>query len=124
MATLATDRRADVVMRRLLRIPSADTRAASAHAPFRFALVLTAIRCTISYVLVPVLVPVVSFAGLVAAPLSIALCVFAVINGVVSIRRFWMADHRFKWHYTVAMTLVFVILAVALTVDIASLVAS
>ena len=67
--------------------------------------------------MVPVLVPVLSLAGWVAAPVGVALCVVAVVNGVVSMRRFWRSDHPQRWMYTLFMTVVFVVLAIALVSD-------
>lgn len=105
-------------MLRLLRIKKVDKlnekEVLGAHRAFRLALVLTAIRCTITYVAIPVLVPLISFMGVVATPISVALCLFAFGNGVVSLRRFWKTDHRGKWAYTWFIMFVFVILAVTL----------
>lgn len=71
--------------------------------------------------LVPVLVPILSLAGWVAAPVGIALCVFAVVNGVISLKRFWSTDHPRRWMYTAFMFIVFAILAVALVSDLSHL---
>ncbi|MFT3875306.1 MAG: hypothetical protein QM708_02595 [Propioniciclava sp.] len=115
---------ADRFMRRLLRVNATDTKAiGDAHKAFRYSLVISGIRCLISYVLIPILVPVLAFAGVLAAPIGIALCVIAVVNGIVSVRRFWISDHRSRWMYTWFMAIVFAILAVALYADIARWVA-
>jgi hypothetical protein len=71
---------------------------------------------------VPIVVPVVSVAHVVAAPLSIALCVFALVNGIVSVRRFWSANHPARWKYSAFMGIVFVVLLVSLIIDITTLV--
>lgn len=111
-------------MRRLLRVSTTDSKVVGdAHRAFRTSLVISGIRCLITYLVVPVVVPLVSFAGVFAAPVGIALCVFAVINGIVSVRRFWVSDHRMKWMYTWFMAFVFAVLAVALYADISRLVA-
>ena len=118
-------RPADRFMRRLLRVRAIDKKALTgAHRAFRLSLVFTAVRCTVMYLLVPILLPVVSLTSVVAAPIGITLCLIALVNGVVSLRRFWRADHRAKWTYTWFMACVFVVLAVALTFDIRTLVAS
>lgn len=110
--------RADRFMRRLLRVSAADPSAAEgAHRAFRWAIAVSAVRCIVSYVLVPVLIPIVSLSGLVAAPISIALAAFAVVNGVISVRRFWVADHRRKWMYTWFMAAVFAVLLAAIALD-------
>ena len=113
----------DLFMRRLLRVGSIDPKAtAGAHRAFRWSILVTAIRCTILYLIVPILVPVVSVAHVVAAPVSIALCIFALVNGVVSVRRFWTANHPARWKYTAFMGIVFVVLLVSIVIDITSLV--
>lgn len=115
----ASDGPADRFMRRLLGVRTPTRRAdAGAHRAFRVAVAVSAVRCLITYLLIPVLVPVLSLAGWVAAPVGVLLCLVAVVNGVVSVRRFWRADHRQRWMYTIFMAVVFVILAIALASDL------
>lgn len=110
-----SDATADRVMRRLLRVDVLDRGAsAGAHRAFRTSVLVSAVRCLITYLAIPVLVPLLSLSGWVAAPIGIVLCVIAVVNGVVSVRRFWVADHPRRWMYTGFMGVVFVILAVAM----------
>lgn len=117
---------ADRFMRRLLRVDSVDRSVKTqreAHRGFRIALVVSGVRCLISYLLIPILVPVLGIAGVLAAPVGILLCVIAVVNGIYSVRRFWLSDHRMKWTYTWFMVFVFAVLAVALVADIGRLAA-
>lgn len=120
--------RADRFMLRLLRIRKVDKldekSVAGAHRAFRWAIVVSAVRCTITYLLVPLLIPVISIAGVLAAPLNIALCLVAGINGVISLRRFWRTDHRGKWTYTWFISVVFLILIGTLAYEITGLVTS
>lgn len=112
---------ADRFMRRLLRVEKVERSVKAerdAHRGFRIALVVTGIRCLISYLIIPIGVPILGLSGLVAAPIGLALCVVAVVNGVLSLRRFWKADHRSKWIYTWFIAFVFAVLAVAMTSDI------
>lgn len=117
-----SDHVADRLMRRILRLGGPDRRStAGAHRAFRVSVVVSAVRCLITYVLIPVVVPLLSLSGWVAAPVGIALCALAVVNGVVSVRRFWRADHPQRWMYTAFIGVVFVILAVALVTDLTRL---
>jgi len=110
---------ADRAMRRLLGIRGIDTKAGSgAHRAFRISVVVSAVRCLITYLAIPILVPLLSLSGWVAAPVGIALCVIAVVNGVVSVRRFWASDHARRWTYTAFMGVVFVILGVAMVSEL------
>lgn len=117
----------DRVMRRLLRVteaPATKSNDAAAHRAFRTSVAISGLRCLITYLLVPIVIPLVNVAGVVAAPIGIALCAIAVVNGVISLRRFWSANHRLKWVYTWFMVAVFVILTIALVADINRLVAA
>lgn len=116
-----SNRVADRAMRRLFGITSPAQRTGStarAHRAFRLSVAASGVRCLITYLLLPILVPMLSLAGWVAAPIGMALCVLAVINGVVSVRRFWRADHSRRWMYTAFIGVVFVILAMALISDV------
>lgn len=125
--SVVAESRADRFMRRLLRVektaPTAKAERA-AHRGFRIALVVTGIRCLISYLIIPIGVPILGLSGLVAAPIGLALCVVAVVNGILSLRRFWKADHRSKWVYTWFIAFVFVVLAVAMVSDIMRIVSA
>lgn len=118
---------ADRFMLRLLRVREIDRidmeAVAGAHRAFRWAIVFSAVRCTITYLLVPILIPVVSVAGMVATPLNITLCLLALVNGIVSMRRFWRTDHPGKWMYTWFMAVVFLILIGTLVYEFIGLVA-
>jgi hypothetical protein len=95
---------------------------AGAHRAFRWAIVVSAIRCTISYVIIPILIPVLSVMGSLAAPITIALCVVALVNGWLGVRRFWVTDHRGKWGYTWFMALIYVISIVTIVHEIVKVV--
>lgn len=121
-----SERGADRFMRRVLGVDGLPPRSGSsssrgAHRAFRISVMISAVRCLITYVLVPILVPILSLSGWVAAPVGMALCVLAVVNGVVSVRRFWRSDHPKRWMYTAFIGVVFVILAIALVSDLSRL---
>lgn len=117
-----SERAADRWMRRLLGVDDVDLRSGEgAHHAFRVSVVVSAVRCIVTYVLVPVLVPILSLGGWVAAPVGLALCALAAVTGVVSLRRFWRADHRHRWTYTVFIAVVFVILAVSTATELGRL---
>lgn len=117
-----SDRAADRFMRGVLGISALDRRSTQgAHRAFRVSVLVSAVRCLITYVLIPVTVPILNLSGWVAAPIGMALCVLAVVNGIVSVRRFWRSDHRQRWMYTAFIGVVFLILAVALISDLARL---
>ncbi len=114
---------ADRFMLRLLRISATDrSKAAGAHRALRTSMIVSALRCIVTYVALPLLAPVVSFAGVLATPLGIALSAAALVSGTISLRRFWVSDYRGKWMYTAFIAVVFAVIAVTLAVDIKRLV--
>lgn len=110
-------------MRRLLRITGEPVPGAvfDAQNKLRSSIIISGIRCIITYLLVPIVTPFISFLGVVAAPVSIALSLIAIGFGYNSMRRFWMADHRLRWRYTVFILVVWVLLIVGIGLDVASL---
>lgn len=117
-----SERAPDRLMRRLLGITNVDLMFGKrAHHAFRISVVISALRCIITYVAIPVLVPLLSLAGWVAAPVGIALCAIAAVNGAISVRRFWRADHRHRWTYTMFIGIVFVILTISTSTELGRL---
>lgn len=117
-----SDRTADRLMRRFLGIMGTDVRSGEgAHHAFRVSVVISAIRCIVTYVAIPVLIPILSLAGWVAAPVGMALCAVAAVNGVLSVRRFWRADHRHRWTYTAFIGVVFAILTISMITELGRL---
>ena len=117
-----SDRVADRLLRRALGITSVDRKSGEgAHRTFRISVVISALRCLITYLAIPVLIPILSLAGWVAAPVGVALCVIAAVNGVISLRRFWRADHPHRWTYTAFIGVVFVVLAISTITELGRL---
>ncbi|MDB0005924.1 hypothetical protein N9E02_01655, partial [Ilumatobacteraceae bacterium] len=54
---------------------------------------------------------------LIGIPISLA----AIVAIVMSIRRFWRADHSKRWHYTVLGSTVIVFLSVLIVIDVVEL---
>lgn len=116
---------ADQFMRKLLRVKAIErspmiTR--SAHRGFQLSMVVSGLRCIITYLLLPLLGPVLGVAGMLTAPIGIALCLVAAISGTISLRRFWISDHKGKWMYTAFIGVVFLVLAISVVADVSRLV--
>jgi len=88
------------------------------------AIVISGIRCTITYLLVPIFAPFVGLVETVGAPLAIALSFTAISMGVSGVRRFWMADHRARWAYTWFIAVVIALLGVGIGFDLASIISA
>jgi len=114
---------ADRFMRRLLRVEGPPQRGAifGARDALSRSLLVSAVRCILTYLVIPVAVPAVGFLDVLAAPVSIALCALAAALSVRSVRRFFLAGHPKRWAYTAFAAVVEVFLAVALVSDLATL---
>jgi hypothetical protein len=107
-------------MRTLLRVgdqvdPSALLGAQKAMSKSIF---VSALRCTITYLLIPLLGSTIAILDAFSAPLSIVLCLFAGFMSIRSMRRFWIANHPKRWAYTAFASVVLVSLTVGIVVDV------
>ncbi len=111
-------------MRRLLRVGDVVDRNAifGARRTTTAAIVVSGIRCTITYLLIPIFAPFVNLIETFGAPISITLSSFAMVMAIVGIRRFWIADHRARWSYTAFMGVVLILLSVAIVIDVSTIV--
>ena len=90
----------DLLMRKVLRIDdSAEETNEEAQSAFQKSIIISAIRCTLTYVLIPFVVPVLGFAAAVDAPLGIALSLVAIVSVTYSLRKFFGSDHPRRWQY-------------------------
>jgi hypothetical protein len=112
--------RADLVVRRVLRIrerPLGVT-AASAYSSFQRSMLISAIRCTLTYVVFPFVLPAVGFATGVGPWVGIVIGVVAITCDVFTIRRFFSVDHRYRWHFSAVALAVIGLLSVLLVQDV------
>jgi hypothetical protein len=116
--------RADMVVRRILRIRDrpAGVTSASAYRTFQRSMLISAIRCTLTYVVFPFVVPAVGFATGVGPVVGIVIGVVAMTCDVFTIRRFFSVDHKWRWHFSAVALAVIVLLSVLLVQDIVHLV--
>ena len=111
-------------MRRLLRVHGEPVPGAvfDAQNKLRSSLIISGVRCIITYLLIPILTPILTLSDSVSAPIGIVLSLVAIGFGYNSLRRFWLADHRLRWRYTVFIGIVFVLLLVGIAVDVMNLI--
>jgi hypothetical protein len=115
---------ADRFVRRLLRVGDAVDKTAvfGARRSTTTAIVVSGVRCTITYLLIPILAPFFGLLEMLDAPVSIVLSSFAIVMGVGGVRRFWIADHRARWSYTAFIGVIVLMLLVAIGFDLAAVV--
>jgi hypothetical protein len=113
-ATAAPRSTADRIARQVLLVEGAAPKAVF---ELKGSLVLSAIRCVLTYALIPALAPVVSWAGVVARPVSLVLSVLATALAINSLRRVWLADYRHRWPYTAFILVVLALLGLVIVLD-------
>lgn len=102
----------------------AETGAASDDAAtraFSTSIVISAIRCLLTYVIFPWVLPAVGVAGGIGPGLGLVVGVVALVSNAVSIRRFWVSDHRWKWAITVLNSGVMVLVGILVAGDLRAL---
>jgi hypothetical protein len=122
-ATGARRSKADLVVRRLLRIRErpAGVTSASAYGSFQRSMLISAVRCTLTYVVFPFVAPAVGFATGVGPVLGLLIGTFAIVCDVFTIRRFFAVDHRWRWPVAAIAFSVICLLAVLLVQDVSHL---
>lgn len=120
--TPSARRRGEILLQRALRVP--ETGKASKDSAERFfsgAILLSAARCLVSYIVLPVIAPLVGGTAGVGPLVGIPIGVVALVFDVIGIRRFWLANHRWRWAMTWVYGLVMLMVIAFLVVDISAL---
>ncbi len=115
---------ADLVVRRLLRIrerPSGVSPRQAVNA-FRRSMIISTIRCTLTYLVFPFVLPALGLVTDTGVVISILIGTLAIICDVFSIRRFFAADHKWRWHFSAVAITVISMLAILLVKDVVHMV--
>jgi hypothetical protein len=109
--------------RRVLRLPvdGPPTSVFGAHGLFGRSIAVSAVRCLITYVMIPVLGPIIGVSGVVGPWLGLALSIVSTVAIVFATRRFFGADHKYRWIYAAVGGGIIVLLAVQSFFDVRTL---
>ncbi|MGH9151924.1 MAG: hypothetical protein ACRD03_05925 [Acidimicrobiales bacterium] len=115
---------ADRAMRRLLRVDDSGPRRSGAELQqaFSTSILVSATRCLLTYVFLPFVAPALGVAAGVGPWIGLPLGAVAIVANVATMRRFWAADHRWRWAYSSVGAGVIVLLVVLMAGDVADLV--
>ncbi len=111
----------EIVLRRLLRVPDerppkrADE---AAQSLFSTSMLISATRCLLGYVVFPILGPTLGAAAGFTPIIGIPLGLVALVFDVRGIRRFFVADHKWRWPITAIYLAVMVLVVILLVHDI------
>ena len=89
-----------------------------ANRTFSTSVLVSAVRCTLAYVVFPWLLPAFGLASGVGPALGLVIGPIAIAFNLASIRRFHASDHRWKWQITAVNVAVIALLAVLLVMDV------
>lgn len=122
VAPVRTRSRADLFMRHLLRIPDRQPAIdeSETHRIFGTSIFLSALRCLLSYIVLPIVLPAIGVAKGVGPIIGIPVGVLALTFDYLGIRRFWLADHHQRWAFTALYAAVGGMVLALVIVDIVS----
>ncbi|MGC6477528.1 MAG: hypothetical protein ACON36_04500 [Ilumatobacteraceae bacterium] len=114
----------DAVMRKILRLDQDAPRSTpdEARKAFQTSILVATVRCLLMYIVFPFVLPALGIATGVGPAIGLAIGIAAIAAIIMSVRRFWRADHSKRWHYTIVGTFVVAFLLVLVVGDIINLV--
>ncbi|MDW3217698.1 MAG: hypothetical protein R8F63_03710 [Acidimicrobiales bacterium] len=92
-----------------------------AERAFSKSILVSAVRCTLTYVLIPFVFPIIGFGTGVGPWIGVPIGLAAIVANVVSIRRFHRADHKWKWPMSAINVGIIGLLVVLVVVDLTNL---
>lgn len=118
----------DAAVCRLLCLPTTvpvkgapGTREGEVQRAFSRSMLVSAARCLLTYIVLPFVAPLLGAAKGVGPLVGIPLGVVAIVFNIKSIRRFWAANHKWRWGYTVIGASVIGLLLWLIAGDVAEL---
>ena len=95
---------------------------AGARKAFQTSLIVATFRCLLMYIVFPFVLPAVGLAKGVGPAIGLVINIAAMVCIVMSMRRFWRADHPKRWWYGALGGTVLVFLVVLAVQDFISVV--
>lgn len=93
-----------------------------AESVFSTSILISGIRCMLTYVVFPFVAPIVGVASGIGSTLGLILGAVAIVANVFSIRRFHRSGHRYKWPVSALNAGIIVLLLVLMALDVKNLV--
>jgi len=101
--------------------PGAPTQGDEVERGFSKSILISAIRCTLTYVILPFVTPLIGLASDIGPVLGIVLGSVAIVANLFSIRRFWVAQHKWRKPVTVLHIGVLILLSFLFVDDMSEL---
>ncbi len=84
---------------------------------FSKSVVISGIRCLLTYIVFPFVAPIVGIASSTGAIIGVLIGLVAIVFNVLSIRRFFASNHPYRWWASAMNAAVIVLLLVLFVVD-------
>ncbi len=116
---------ADRWARRVLRLPEDGPKVSiiNAQNAFSASIAISATRCLFTYIFVPFIAPLIGLHDAVGPAFGLAIGLVSMIAIFFASRRFFAADHKWRWYYASLGAGVFVLLIWQAVVDLSDLLA-
>ena len=111
--------RADHFARRVLFLP--DQEGGEVYNLFSSSILLSATRCLLSYIVFPILAPWLSEVPVVGPAIGVPIAVAALVFDMRAVRRFFIANHRWRWAAAALYVVVIAMVTYLLVRDIVHL---
>ena len=92
-----------------------------AERAFNKSVVISGIRCLLTYIVLPWLLPAIGVAKGWGPVLGLVVSPIAIVFNVLSIRRFHRSGHRYRWPITAVNVAIIVLLVILVIQDLADL---
>lgn len=92
----------------------------SAARMFSTSVMISGIRCVLAYVVFPWILPLMGLTDWLGPWIGITISLVAIGFNIASIRRFWRADHPWKWAISAINVSVIGLLSVLLVMDLST----
>ena len=116
--------KADLVVRKILRIPEtpAGVTQATAYSTFQRSMLISATRCTLTYIVFPFLLPFMHFLRGGAPLIGVVIGSAALVCDTFAIRRFFAIDHKWRWYFSSIAFAIMCLLSVLLVQDLSTII--
>jgi len=88
---------------------------------FSQSVLISGIRCVLTYVVFPFVAPIVGIASGIGSGIGLVVGLIAIVANVFSIRRFHRSDHRYKWPVSALNAGIIVLLLILMVIDLQDL---
>ncbi len=88
---------------------------------FSISIVISGLRCLLSYIIFPFILPFIGIAGNFTPYVGLIIGIVALVFDVIGIRRFFIAQHRLRWMISVIYVGVMTLVCILIGIDLSNI---